>query len=672
MKLRYKITLTVSVISILSIIFMLALYSIFLFKEKQIDVKNRLLQDSKDLAFNIESNLLGSLNIIKTLQSAYIVKDFLLESDREYEILNDEQRSLKISSLNARWMSAKDKNDPFVQKYINNKLSLYLREQKEIFSGFYGEIFITNKYGATIATTGKLTTLAHAQKYWWKESYGGGQGKVFFDDRGFDDSVKGYVIGIVVPIRRNGKIIGILKANINVQAQVKKATNIFDVRNNEISKIVRSKGLVVYEEGASPLSTRVSPTIVKMLKKRTALIDIISIDRSEQIVSVAPVQISLNHENIIFGGKKSSIDHILGNDGEIWNVVISKDRNSIFYEVFKDIKTMIYLGILFVFLLSLLIFFIIDKTSAPINKLAIAAKEISRGNRDIIIEPQSDDEIGELAISFRDMLKNLKKTTASRDELREEISKRIEIQKELARKDEILLAQSKQAAMGEMISMIAHQWRQPISVIAMSINNVLASMELEILEDKDIKECGQEILDEVQFLSQTIDDFRNFFKPDKEKKIVKISDIFESLEKMVGKSFENNNITLKLEGDTEVELNTYSSEFLQVLLNIANNAKDAFEDSDIDAKELHVIASKADDSVIIKCCDNAGGIDEKIMDRIFEPYFSTKEEKNGTGIGLYMSKTIVQKHLLGKIWVENSDKGACFMVKLPIRDEEKK
>ena len=251
-----------------------------------------------------------------------------------------------------------------------------------------------------------------------------------------------------------------------------------------------------------------------------------------------------------------------------------------------------------------------------------------------------------------------------------DVTEMMRLRDELIKSKDLMLAQSKQAAMGEMISMIAHQWRQPISVIGMSVNNILIDIELEELKEQSVKECANEIIEETEYLSKTIDDFRNFFRPDKKRETVSIRTLFESVVKLVGKAFENNNIELEFLGDLDVEIYIYRSEFLQVILNILNNAKDAFSDLDMDGKKV-TVSFKRQDNLLFKICDNASGISKEIISKIFDPYFSTKLEKNGTGLGLYMSKIIVQKHLFGTIWAENQrDGGACFMIELPLETGE--
>jgi len=219
--------------------------------------------------------------------------------------------------------------------------------------------------------------------------------------------------------------------------------------------------------------------------------------------------------------------------------------------------------------------------------------------------------------------------------------------------------------MGEMIGMIAHQWRQPISIVAMAVNNILVDLELDELKEDSVKECADEILNETRYLSQTIDDFRNFFKPNKEKETITIQQLYDDTYKILGKSLENNGIELSFSGCSNINIKTYTRELLQVFINILNNAKDALVDSDDGNKRVSVSTYMQENRIIFKFCDNAGGIEDEIMGRVFEPYFSTKEEKNGTGLGLYMCKIIVEKHLKGKIWAENRENGVCFIAELP-------
>lgn len=248
-----------------------------------------------------------------------------------------------------------------------------------------------------------------------------------------------------------------------------------------------------------------------------------------------------------------------------------------------------------------------------------------------------------------------------------DITERKSVEIELHEKEEMILLQSRQAAMGEMISMIAHQWRQPLTAISMCVNNLIIDAELNELSNEKIKKLSYEINAQTQHLSKTIDDFKNFFKPDKERQTINIEDIFNEALQIISKSLEYNGIKLITEiGENIPIANTYSREILQVIINLLKNAKEAFEDKTIEDKKITVKIFYDENSIFLEVCDNAGGVDPNIIEKIFDPYFTTKNEQNGTGLGLYMSKMIMEKHILGLLDVTNKDDGACFKLSIPV------
>jgi len=244
--------------------------------------------------------------------------------------------------------------------------------------------------------------------------------------------------------------------------------------------------------------------------------------------------------------------------------------------------------------------------------------------------------------------------------------------KELEEKEELMLAQSRHAAMGEMISMIAHQWRQPISVISMDANNILVDIELDSLENDSLRSDVSDIIEQTKYLSKTIDDFRDFFKPSKVKDEVSIANVFADAFNVISKSLENNNIHVVNEFTATTKLTLFSHELLQVIINILKNAKEALLENREEGREIRNRIYEENEEVVISICDNAGGIKAETLGKVFEPYFTTKELKNGTGLGLYMSKTIVEKHLNGTIRVKSSVEGACFEIRLPKKSEDEK
>jgi PAS domain S-box-containing protein len=249
--------------------------------------------------------------------------------------------------------------------------------------------------------------------------------------------------------------------------------------------------------------------------------------------------------------------------------------------------------------------------------------------------------------------------------IKREITKEIFLKKQLEEKEELMLNQSKHAAMGEMISMIAHQWRQPITTISMAANNILADIELDMLNNEEAKKFANEVSTQTQYLSNTIEDFRNFFKQDKDVETVDLETIFNDTSSIILASLKNNGIDFILNFDKTIQISTYRRELVQVLINIIKNAKEALQEKDIKVKKIEIKIVTVEDKISIEIIDNAGGIKDEIIDKIFEAYFTTKDQQNGTGLGLYMSKMIIEKHLKGKISVYNTNEGATFKIILP-------
>ena len=233
---------------------------------------------------------------------------------------------------------------------------------------------------------------------------------------------------------------------------------------------------------------------------------------------------------------------------------------------------------------------------------------------------------------------------------------------ELKEKEKMMLLQSKHSAMGEMISMIAHQWRQPLS----SVSTMVSRIKLRNNMNKIDKEFLNNILDEmneyIQYMSNTIDDFRNFFSVDTKKELTTLNEIVFSVYKMVDKSFNSQNINIKIKNTELSERLLFKNELIQILLNIINNAKDAFAEKNVENPLIQISFSEDEKYQNILIEDNAKGIDKKIIGNIFEPYFSTKTQKNGSGLGLYICKTILEKDNLGTIKVENKNDGAVFTI----------
>jgi PAS domain S-box-containing protein len=244
---------------------------------------------------------------------------------------------------------------------------------------------------------------------------------------------------------------------------------------------------------------------------------------------------------------------------------------------------------------------------------------------------------------------------------------------ETKQKEQLLFQQSKMAAMGQMLENIAHQWRQPLSMISSIATGLELKKDLNISNIEEEREDLRKINDTVQHLSVTIEDFRNFFKSDKKRAEFSILKAVEKSLQLVGKVYEIKGIQIVFEKSEDIIIKSYENEFAQALINIFYNAKDALEK--VEGEKFVFIDLKADDNFLyLSIKDNAKGIDETIIKNIFEPYFTTKHQSQGTGIGLYMTQMIIEKHMKGSIEAKNSKYtynkqsyiGAEFIIKLPL------
>ncbi|WP_419765045.1 MAG: ATP-binding protein [Arcobacter sp.] len=343
---------------------------------------------------------------------------------------------------------------------------------------------------------------------------------------------------------------------------------------------------------------------------------------------------------------------------KIGKLVVIADLAPMYKELKSNAISIIFTEIIKMLLISLLIIFFMKRLlTNPLEKMALYANQLSLKNlhEPLKINDNTQANFDELNI-----------VTESINTMRLNLINQIHESEE---KNSILAQQSKLAAMGEMIGNIAHQWRQPLSMITTTASGIKLNYEIGLLDEEKLDDYTNKIINSAYYLSDTIDDFRDFFKPDRDKKYFKILKSFEKTFTLLNTQFTNNNISF-VKNIEDIEIYGFENELIQVVINILNNAKDEL----INKKEQRLLIfidvfSKAD-KIYIYIKDNAGGIKDTIINRIFEPYFTTKDESKGTGIGLYMSNEIVVKHMKGILSVQNVDftfdnidyKGAEFKI----------
>jgi len=359
----------------------------------------------------------------------------------------------------------------------------------------------------------------------------------------------------------------------------------------------------------------------------------------------------------------------------------------------QEIIDTAYTTFALMFLSLIIIAFFLKMALLPFTQLAFVMKNINYDTPVSYTLPQvsSNDERHDLISAFKTLSFKQQEYANKLNDLNASLEDKIlektmqlqafnttlskKIKKEVSQnrqKDKILSEQSRFAALGEMIGNIAHQWRQPLSAISTATGNAKIENMLGVTTKESLDDTFNRIDEYTQYLSTTIDDFRNYFKQDKKKKAFHVDEIL-SAALNISKGNLNDIRIIEEQMPFKVKLIGYPSELMQVIINIFNNAKDAFEEKELTKKHLLITTTKTSTHVLIKIHDNGGGIDKKTLPLVFDPYFTTKHKAQGTGIGLYMSKEMIEKHMKGTLTANNRSfevdgteyVGACFTIALP-------
>ena len=290
-----------------------------------------------------------------------------------------------------------------------------------------------------------------------------------------------------------------------------------------------------------------------------------------------------------------------------------------------------------------------------------AANEIRWISSRIILIKNHSGEVSH----FYGYINDITKIKVSQEELKLKVEDEVTKNRE---KDRILIQQSKLASMGEMIGNIAHQWRQPLNNVSLILQFLRDNYKNKTVSNEQLDKFMNKANTHIEYMSETIDDFKNFYKPSKIQNKFCVKESIDTLLYMVKNQYESQNIKIQYESN-EIIITNYENELKQSILNILNNAKDALlskkESNDFEAL-IKISLKKENDKLKIEISNNGGSIEDDVIDRIFEPYFSTKFEHQGTGIGLYMTKSIIQNNMKGRIEVQNIEDGVNFIITLSI------
>jgi len=333
---------------------------------------------------------------------------------------------------------------------------------------------------------------------------------------------------------------------------------------------------------------------------------------------------------------------------------IGKLESAYLFPIQNAVKKVLIMSFILILIGTLLSYLLAESITKPIIELY---KKINNNEFHERYKPLgTNDELEVLSFAFHEKVKQLN-----------------QFKNEELEKQKLLLEQSKMASLGEMIGNIAHQWRQPLSVISTASSGLKMKQEYGILEEHEMYSVLDSINENTQYLSKTIDDFRNFIIGKREKKQFNLSEQIDSFLSLMMGSIKTHEINIVRKEQTDIKINGYPNELTQCLMNIVNNSKDAFEEKGIKEKYIFIKTYIKNSSIFIEIKDNAEGIDEDIILKIFEPYFTTKHKSRGTGLGLSMTYRLITEGMKGNIKVRNTTfnykkktyKGAEFIITLP-------
>ena len=362
----------------------------------------------------------------------------------------------------------------------------------------------------------------------------------------------------------------------------------------------------------------------------------------------------------------------LAKGNEVWWIRLEISKDASYARLMNLLIFGTSIALFFILLLSFIIFTIINRPLTEIASLTLFSSKLHKNIGEKCLVKSSISEIDDLTLSLNKLSQKL---LANQDIMQDQYAKLEEFNAELTtkieeevrknrEKDLILLKHSRLATLAEMIGNIAHQWRQPLNAIALHVQSLEISYTLDELNEDELRSYVGDIMHQVEYLSKTIDDFRELVKDDQKEEPFNPFEVIMGTHKLIESSLKYANISLTLELEEDLMLTHGNAQtFSQALINILNNAKDALQaQNEEKTKEIKIELKRVLDKIEVRICDNGGGVNEEIIEKIFDPYFTTKHKSNGTGLGLSIAKTIIQEDLKGLLYVYNKQEGACFVM----------
>ncbi|HKJ76943.1 MAG TPA: ATP-binding protein [Gammaproteobacteria bacterium] len=669
MRFQYKLAASIFIVGAVALLIGARIHYL---DAREAELGNRLellTETARQQAGQLDDMLAAEARVLQTLADAPVVRVALRASNRRFASLGPSRREAAIAELDRLWRQG-GPDSPLIRSRTDNPLARYLKGHDSRHPGEYGEIFITDRYGATVAATGRLTDFFQADEYHWQAAFNEGAGRVFFDDRGFDESAQRHVLGVAVPVMEAGEVLGILKANLAVGGPLRRFIRELDAPAEPVVELVRSNGRVLLGGEEAPLSRRVSPELVSAMDRQSAGSMPVE-SGAGTVVAYAPVGLTLDEGAVGFGGRRRSEEQWAGNEDEPWFVVVSQDLEAALLPVAGRTREVFGIAGGLLVLMALSAMLLGYRLARPIRSLREMTRRVGRGDLAATAAGPGRDELGQLARDFNDMVRGLREVTASRDQLSEEVENRKKVEAQLRQRETELealvqeLARSNQG-LEEFAYMASHDLREPLIAIT-SFGDLLR------------EECGDELSSEGREYLQRIrraagrlrdlvDDLLTYSRINAGERCFAPLDLCQlanevteelrpALEAVAGRVACGN--IPAIEAD--------EPRMRQLFLNLIGNAI-KYRRPGVPLRVTVEAWPVNGDAVELVVRDNGIGFEQVYADQILEAFerLHTRHHYQGTGIGLAICRRVVEQHG-GTLRAEGvPGEGASFYITLPL------